>query len=191
MQPATSAAEAVILAEDRTPGAGERCEPSASGDGVVLVDDRHDPMGEQTLERRREVGVADAMLEVVLGEQDLGDRASQLAEQVVVQRHQRALAGSGTRLALDDAGWTPLEAESLSPEPDRARAHQQDLLATVRQLADLLHQRADATERHVAVAMGDDAGTDLHHDAARSGELLANTFGHRAQLTKASRNVTG
>ena len=57
-------------------------------DGVVLVDDRHDALVEQGDERVAGVEVAFPVLEIVVGEEHLGDLEVVLGEQLGVSGHE-------------------------------------------------------------------------------------------------------
>ena len=68
------------------------------GDGVVLVDDRHDAEVEEAPHRLARVQVLASVAKVVRHEEHLAGEQPLLAERVVVDAHQTMLADRGERL---------------------------------------------------------------------------------------------
>ena len=91
---------------------------------VVLVDDRHGTEVEEGEQRRPDVEVAGAVLEVVSNQQHLGHVAAPVAEGSLVGLDQATLADRRHRLQLRQFGRPLCESEAAHTGPNRARTHE-------------------------------------------------------------------
>ncbi len=150
-------------------------------DGVVLVDDRHHPFREQPLEDVARVEVAAAVLDVVVGEQDLGDLAAPLLERRLVGLHQPALADRRARLLPGDVLRPRREPEPLDPERDRARGDDHEL-APLGGVEQVRGERLEVLAVEAPGGVGERVGADLHHHAAagREGRVHARNLARAA-----------
>lgn len=108
--------EGVVVAEAQLVG----------GEGVVLVDHRHHPPGQQLLEGAAGVLVAAAGGEIAPGEQHLGHRQAAHGEGVLIQGHQPALAHGRRRLQGHHLAGAAGKAQHAAAEPHGAAGDQGD-----------------------------------------------------------------
>ena len=97
------------------------------GDGVVLVDDRHDAEGEQAFKGRLRVAVVRPPDHVVGGEQDLPDGAAVPGEGGRVGLHQQRLADRSRGLLGGEVAGPPGQAERGEPGRDGTRRDKHQL----------------------------------------------------------------
>ena len=138
-------------------------------DGVVLVDDRNHAGCEQRLDRMDRVAAALALGQVLMGQQELRDRASDGAEGARPLAHQLDLAGRRRRLARRHVRRRRLQPRA--PGRDRARRHQHDFASRAHDRVDLAARRSITSGRKPS-GVGEHGAADLDHEPAR-GAMIA------------------
>jgi hypothetical protein len=146
--------EEVVVAEGDLVGGG----------GVVLVDDRDGAPLEQAPQRLARVEVVGALAHVVKREQHLGGQAAALAQQLVVDVEQAALADGACRLEVGDRRRTGRQLHHPHPARDCA-ARDDDRTRSPR---DLVADRRQDLGAQLAVVGGGDARAELDDDRAHS-----------------------
>ena len=129
--------------------------------GVVLVDDRDDAPVEQPAQGLARVEVVGARAHVEEGQQHLRARHAALAQQLVVDAVELALAHGAGGLQVLDRGRARREAHELDAARDRARGHHDDVVARGVAGGDLVADPRQHGRPQRAGVLGDDARTEL------------------------------
>ena len=140
---------------------------------VVLVDDRDDAPVEQPAQRLARVEVVGARAHVEEGQQHLRARHAALAQQLVVDAVELALAHGAGGLEVLDRGGARRQAHELDAARDRARGHDDDVVARGVAGGDpIADARQDVGPQRAGV-LGDDARTELDDVAGHRGSAQA------------------
>ena len=154
--------DAVVVAEAELVG----------GDGVVLVDDRHAAQLEQAGEGLAGVEVLAAVDEVLGSSSTCAPTSAVVAEDVVVDLHEAALAGGRQRLERGQVGRAGGEAEGGHARRHGAARHDARPVAGGAQGDHLLAQLHDGAEVDDAALVGERRRADLGHDGAHVSRRL-------------------
>jgi hypothetical protein len=137
------------------------------------------------------VEIADAVVEVSGGQQDLSRMDSKWGERVLVGLHECALADRGARLQVWQVGRPTAEAQPSDAGPDGARTDQAHLPPASAGAAELGGQLADAALVESPGSISQDVGADFHdHCVGPPNGLDADGVGHTpsAKLKRARSN---
>ena len=143
------------------------------GDHVVLVDDRHHAVLEQTQQGVADVEVAASLGHVAARDQRLRGGQPVALEERVVALHELGLADGGQRLSRADRGSRFGHADAGAPGGDCARCDDGDLCAGRPQIGDLAHDLFEDAGVEPVAAGGEQVGAQLADDPSGLG------VGHR------------
>ena len=139
---------------------------------VVLVDDRDDAPVQQPAQRLARIEVVGARAHVEEGQQHLRARHAALAQQLVVDAVELALAHGAGGLQVLDRGRPRREAHDLDAAGDRAGGHHHDVVAGGVAGRHLVAHPGQHGRAQRAGVLGDDARTELD-DVAGHGSAQA------------------
>ena len=134
-------------------------------DRVVLVDNRDNAHRDELRKRVLNVLPAALMVDDVAGEEHLRYRAAVLAEKLVVNEHQLALADRRERLLLLRLRRALPQAELAHSDADRARRDEDNFPSAVLQVAEYAAQRLNPPQIQLSVLIRQRGGSHLHDDA--------------------------
>jgi hypothetical protein len=137
---------------------------------VVLVDHRDDPPVEQLAQRAPRVDVVRAGAHVEEREQHLGGGQPAVAQQLVVDAVELALADRAGRLQVLDRPRADRQLEQPHPARDRARGDDHHVDALAVQRGDLVADAVEHAGAQVAVRLGDDGGSELDDEGGHGAE---------------------
>ena len=151
--------EEVVVAEADLVGGGR----------VVLVDDRDDPPVEQLAQRAARVDVVGARAHVEERQQHLRGGQPAVAQQLVVDAVELALADRARRLQVLDRARADRELQQPHAAGDRAGGddHHVDPLGVQR--GDLVADALEHAGAQVAGRLGDDGGSELDDEGGHGG----------------------
>src|SRR5207245_10444313 len=134
-------------------------------DGVVLIEDWHDPVLEQGGEGVARVQEARAVRQVFAREQNLRDLLVHLLEGLLIGPHEAALAHGGGGLLVRQTLGVFRQPQLLDAAHDGARGDHHDLPALRLQRGQLAGEMVDALGVQAAALGGDEAAAHLEHEA--------------------------
>ncbi len=160
------------------------------GDHVVFIDDGNDAMLEKLEHAVAGVEVALAVLEVVMGQQDLSDAALFAGKELVIGGHEARLADGGGHLEGGQVVRALFHAEGLEAAGDGAGGDDDDVAALAAQGREAVDEGGHAAGVGAAVALDEHTAADLDDDASNGGQFLSFRYmGHTGDtLPKGGRN---
>ena len=136
------------------------------GDGVVLIDDRQRAQIQQAVEGVADVGQPPGIVHAVPGEQHLGGGVAVLAEELVVDVHQLALAHRRAGLTAADVVGLGGQLQLAHTHADGTGGYEDDLNAPVAHVREHAHQMIHAPQVQLAAFVGQRGRAHFHHHAA-------------------------
>ena len=137
------------------------------GYGVVLINYRDDPHFHQGLKGVDHVLFAVVMLHHVPGQKNLGHGAVVFPEQLVIDKHQLALAYRRHRLLFPSLLRPLLQTQLSYSHADGAGADQDHLPAGILQIAQHLAQVVDSADIQPSAVIGQSGGSHLDYNSLR------------------------
>ena len=122
-------------------------------------------MAEEPDESVASVEVAIVVLEIVVSQQNLGNRKTKNAEKLFVGGHEARLADGGARLQFGEVRWAFLMAERTHPGAYGTGADKNNFFAGLALLGNLRHQLFHLREVGLLAAIGQDTGAELYDHA--------------------------
>ena len=137
------------------------------GHRIVFVDDGQRVPAEQLFQSVVDVTAAVCIVNVICGEQDLGDCVVILGKQLVVGIHQLALTHCGSSLLTGHIRGTTGKPQLAHAHADSAGGDQNDLASGIFHITEHLAQKLHTTDIQPSAAVGEGGGTDLYNDSHR------------------------
>ena len=147
-------------------------------DRVVLVDDRHGPQLVGGVDRVADVEEAGAVVDVLAGEQDLGDGHGVWCEGRGPHVHQPPLPHRRHRLELGQVGRAPEEVQLAEPRADGARRHHRHRHPPLAQGGDLFRDRGNEGRVEAGVLVAEQLRPELDDGGAYASQVLFANFVH-------------
>ena len=137
----------------------------ADADAVVLVEHRNGLQLQQSHEGGPQAERPVTVAQIALGQENLGGGQSQLSEGRGVERHQMPLPHRGAGLPEPQRAGTLGQPQLTHSQRHRPAGDQDQFSSLMPKGGHLLHQRHDTAQGQGAPVVGDDLGSQLHHDA--------------------------
>jgi len=126
------------------------------------------------------------VLEIVVSQQDLGNRKTESAKKFFVSGHEPGLADRSAGLQLRQIVWPLLMSERAHARANRARGDQHDFPAGVALGRDLRHQLLHLREVRLFPVVGQDTGAQFNYDA---GDIFEQLRTHAEVITNPAHGV--
>ena len=136
------------------------------GDGVVFIDDGHDTVAKQGDQRVAGVEVTFVVLEVLMGQQHLAHMQVEFGKQPLVGGHEAGLADRRAGLQGIKGPGPLVVTEQAHARAHRAGSDQDHFAARLTLRGHLPHQLFHLREIRMLAAVRQDAGAQLHDQAA-------------------------
>lgn len=146
------------------------------GDGVVFVNDRHNPIGDQIQQRVLSVDAAFVVLKDVIGEQNLTDFDVLQAEKMTVETHQTGLPDGGGHLEIGQGVGTFFDAERFDAGGDGPGGDENHFAVVAVALRDAGNQRSNTFMIRLAGGVHQHAAADFDNDPTGLFEFVACLF---------------